>query len=82
MVESAVISSREDPVRLLMNLQHQGRRGLIRVVRARRGAIETPASIRGLGTLDLLLLEELIQVQGLVEEAALHQDSRGAGVEV
>jgi hypothetical protein len=80
-VESTAISSREDPVRLLTNLQHQGRGGLIRVVRVRRGATETAASIRGLGTLDLLLLEELIQVQGLVEEATLHRDSRGAGVE-
>ena len=50
-------------------------------IRARRGATGTAASIRGLGTLDLLLLEELIRVQGLVEEAALHRDSRGAGVE-
>ena len=80
-VESAAISSREDPVRLLTNLQHQGRGGLIRAVTARRGATGTAASIRGLGTLDLLLLEELIRVQGLVEEAALHRDSRGAGVE-
>jgi len=79
-VESAAISSREDPVRLLTNLHHQGRGGLIRAVRARRGATGTAASIRGLGTLDLLLLEELIRVQGLVEEAALHRDSRGAGV--
>jgi hypothetical protein len=77
-VESAAISSREDPVRLLTNLHHQGRGG---VLRARRGGTETAASIRGLGTLDLLLLEELIRVQGLVEEAALHRDSRGAGVE-
>lgn len=56
-------------------------RGLIRVVRARREATGTAASMRGLGTLDLLLLEELIRVQGLVKEAALHRDSRGAGVE-
>jgi len=80
-VESAAISSREDPVRLLTNLHHQGRGGLIRVVRARREATGTAASIRGLGTLDLLLLEELIRVQGLVEEAALHRDWRGAGAE-
>jgi hypothetical protein len=80
-VESAAISSREDPIRLLTNLQNQGRGGLIRIVKARRGATETAASIRGLGTLDLLLLEKLIQVQGLVEEATLHRDSRGAGVE-
>ena len=36
------------------------------------------------GTLNLLLLEELVRVQGLVEEAALHRrrrDSRGAGAE-
>jgi hypothetical protein len=80
-VESAMISSREDPVRLLTNLQHQGRGGLIRVVRARRGATKMGASIRGLGTLDLLLLKELIRVQGLVQEAALHRDSRGTGME-
>jgi hypothetical protein len=61
-VESVVISSREDLVRLLMNLQHQGRGGLIRVIRVRRGATKTVASIHGLGTLDLLLLEELIWV--------------------
>jgi hypothetical protein len=81
MVESAAISSMEDPVRLLTNVQHQDKGGLIRVVRARRGATETATSIHGLGTLDLLLLEELIRVQGLIEEATLHRDSRGAGVE-
>jgi hypothetical protein len=74
-VESAAISSREDPVKLLTNLHHQGRKRLIRVVRARRGATETTASIHGLGTLDLLFLQKLIRVQGLIEEAVLHRDS-------
>jgi hypothetical protein len=72
-VESAAISSREDPVRLLTNLHHQGTGGLIRVVRARREATGTAASIRGLGTLDSLLLEELIRVQGCNRTAQLYE---------
>ena len=50
----------------------------------REGERPGPQSQVCLGTLDLLLLEELVWVQGLVEEAALHRrrlrlERRGGG---
>jgi hypothetical protein len=66
-VERAAISSRDDPVRLLTNLRGEG--GNTKLVKNNcMGGSKVVAIASWIWTLDSLLLEELVRVQGLVEQ--------------
>jgi hypothetical protein len=65
-VESAAISRRDDPARLLTNLHDGGNN--CKLVENNTGESKAVAIAGRVWTLDLLLLEKLVRVHRLVEE--------------
>jgi hypothetical protein len=63
MVERAAISVREDPVRLLTNLHFTEEEENTQCLASGKGVVGNAASG---GARDLLLLEDLVRVQGLL----------------